>query len=125
MEKSKAVVVIHAPAHLDSKHARQFMGEILAILHSDRPQVVVDLSQVKSMDSAGVDVLVGCVRSAMRRDGEIKLAALPPQAAVVLELTRADRLFEIYDNVANAVMSFTGFLPNILRAQQQRHHAAA
>ena len=52
---------------------------------------------------------------AMKRDGDLKLAALSAQAAVVLELTRTDRLFEIYDNAADAVRSFSGFLPNAMR----------
>jgi hypothetical protein len=53
----------------------------------------------------------------MRHDGDLKLAALSPQAAVVLELTRTGRLFEIYDNSTDAARSFSCFLPNTLRRQ--------
>jgi hypothetical protein len=53
---------------------------------------------------------------AMKRDGDLKLASLSAQAAAVLELTRTDRLFEIYENSSDAVRSFTYFLPNAMRA---------
>jgi hypothetical protein len=54
------------------------------------------------------------MRTIIRRDGDLKLAALSPQAAVVLELTRTGRLFEIYDTSSAAVSSFSSFLPNAI-----------
>jgi hypothetical protein len=34
---------------------------------------------------------------------------------MVLELTRTDRLFEIYETSTEAARSFSGFLPNAMR----------
>jgi hypothetical protein len=34
---------------------------------------------------------------------------VPPSSAVILELTRVDRLFEVFDTVSEAVDSFYGF----------------
>ncbi len=56
------------------------------------------MSQVRHIDAAGIDVLLQCMRDAVKHDGDLKLAALSPQAAIVLELTRTGRLFEIYEN---------------------------
>ena len=55
----------------------------------------------------------------MKRDGDVKLASLSPHAAVILEMTRTDRLFEIYDTASDAVRSFSGFLPNAMREHPQ------
>ena len=46
------------------------------------------------------------VAGLMTRDGDLKLASLSPQAAMVLELTRTDRLFEIYETSTEAARSF-------------------
>lgn len=73
------------------------------------------MSQVRHIDAAGIDVLLQCMREAVKRDGDLKLAGLSPQSAVVLELTRTGRLFEIYDTSTAAVKSFSSFLPNALR----------
>ena len=48
--------------------------------------------------------------------GDVKLAALSEQAAAILELTRTERLFEIFETSSDAVRSFTYFLPNAMRA---------
>jgi anti-anti-sigma factor len=103
------------PEKMNLKQARGFFKEVEPFLNSDRPQLVFDMSQVRQIDAAGVDVLLSCMREAMRHDGDLKLAALSPQAAVVLELTRTGRLFEIYENSTAAVKSFSSFLPNALK----------
>ena len=113
--KSRPVVVKRMPEHLNLVQARKFLKEIQPMLSCDRPQLVFDLSTVRQLDAAGVDMLLYCMTEAMRRDGDVKLSALSPQAAVVLEMTRTDRLFEIYDNATDAARSFSLFLPNTMR----------
>lgn len=112
---SRPVVVKRMPEKMNLKQARTFLKEVEPFLTSDRPQVVFDMSQVKHIDAAGVDVLLQCMREAIKHDGDVKLASLSAQAAVVLELTRTGRLFEIYENSTQAVKSFSSFLPNALK----------
>ena len=107
---------------MNMTQARKFLKEVQPFINSDRPQIVFDMSQVRHIDAAGVDVLLQCMRSAVKRDGDLKLAALSPQAAVVLELTRTGRLFEIYESSTAAVKSFSSFLPNAIK--QFEPHAA-
>ncbi len=116
MESSKRPVVVkRMPEKMNLKQARSFFKEVQPFLNSDRPQVVFDMSRVRHIDAAGVDVILKCMRTIVRRDGDLKLAALSPQAAVVLELTRTGRLFEIYDTSTAAVKSFSSFLPNAIK----------
>jgi anti-sigma B factor antagonist len=119
METSKPVVIKRLPAAMNFAGARKFYSEVLPLLRTDRPQLVFDLSQTERLDVAGVEVLLRCMREAMRRDGDIKLAALSPAAATVLELTRAERLFEIYNTSTDAVRSYSVFMPSTIRRTPQ------
>jgi len=96
METSRPVVVKRMPSRVDQQAAREFLREVQPFLKSDRPQLVFDLSQVKQLDSTGVDVLLHCMTESVRRDGDLKLAALSPESAIILEITRTARLFEIF-----------------------------
>jgi anti-anti-sigma factor len=96
------------------RQARAFLEEVRPLLEHDRPQLVFDLSLVRRLDAAGVEMLLFCMQEAARRDGDLKLAALSPHARVVLDLTRAGRLFEIYATSAEAARSFSGYLPNMV-----------
>jgi anti-anti-sigma factor len=116
METSRPVVVKRMPERIDQREARKFFADVQPFLTSDRPQLVFDLSQVRQLDSAGVEMLLRCVGEVMKRDGDLKLASLSRQASMVLELTRTDRLFEIYENSTEAARSFSGFLPNAMQS---------
>jgi len=102
---------------MNARAARDFLHDVEPFLSIDRPQLVFDLSEVLQLDAAGVEVLLRCMSEAHKRDGDVKLASPSQQAAVVLELTRTERLFEIYETSVDAVRSFSGFLPNAMRQQ--------
>lgn len=121
METSRPVLVKRMPSIMDLRHSRDFLRQVQPLLEKDRPQIVFDLSQVERLDAAGVEVLMHCMSQVMRRDGDVKLAAISDPAAIVLEMTRTDRLFEIYRTSTDAVRSFSGFLPNTFK--YQRLHA--
>ncbi len=76
------------------------------MLESTRPRIVLDCSQVRSIDSAGVEVLLQSLEEALKRDGDLKLAALSPEAEVILELMRVARVFETFGGCDEAVKSF-------------------
>jgi anti-sigma B factor antagonist len=103
------VPVRQLPEKFSVKQGRIFFREIESCLQSDRPRVVLDFSKVRQIDSAGVQVLLRCLEEAMKRNGDVKLAAIPPEAAAMLRRTRVDRLFEAFDNTSDAVNSFHQF----------------
>jgi anti-sigma B factor antagonist len=105
------------PERMTMKRGRAFLREIQPLITADRPQVVFVLSAVKQLDAAGVDILLQCLSEVMKRDGDLKLAAVSPAAAVILEMTRTDRLFESYETTADAVRSFSRFIPAAMRHQ--------
>lgn len=109
MTPQRPVVVKQLPVQLKLGQVQSFLREVNPILNGDRPCLVFDFSRVNQMDSAGVDMLLHCMEQAMKRNGDLKLAAVPPGSAVILELTRVDRLFEVFDTVSEAVDSFYGF----------------
>jgi hypothetical protein len=72
----------------------------------------------------GLQVLLHCLEEAMKRNGDVKLAAIPPAAAAILELTRVDRLFEAFDDTVTAVNSFYQFpVPAFQQAPQPEYSA--
>src|ERR1700721_3817559 len=111
MTTVKAVVVKQLPESVSAEESLIFYRELDAVLESDRPRLVFDFTKVRNFDSSGVELLLRCMEEAMKRNGDLKLAALSPQLAVILEMTRVDRLFEIFDNCNEAVEGFHRFFP--------------
>lgn len=105
----RPVVVKQLPEKLSLEQGRIFFLELEPSLTMDRPRLVLDCSKLRQLDSAGIQVLLLCLEEAMKRNGDIKLAAVPPAAAEILELTKVDSLFEAFDDPADAVNSFYQF----------------
>jgi len=100
------VIVKQLPDDLSVKQGRVFFREVEECLNSDRPRIVFDCSKLQQLDSAGIHVLLRCLEEAMKRNGDVKLAALPAAAAATLEVTGVNRLFEFFDTTTDAVCSF-------------------
>jgi anti-sigma B factor antagonist len=115
METNRPVFVKRVPERLNNREAKAFLREMEKVVNSDRPQLVFDCSQVKQIDAAGIEMLLHCLSRAVRHDGDLKLAAVSPQMEIVLQMTRTDRLFEIYDTATDAVLSFSRFLPSAVK----------
>lgn len=106
MSTKGPVIVMELPEQLQSAEAKTFLDELQPLLEMDRPAIVLDCAQVQHLDGEGVEILLHCLEEAMKRNGDLKLAAVSPASAVILELMRADRLFEVFDTPQQAVRSF-------------------
>jgi anti-anti-sigma factor len=109
MTNCRPVVVKQLPDRVSVNETQLLFRELAPLFEGDRPCLVFDFSEVRQLDSAGIEMLLRCMEEAMKRNGDLKLAAISPQVAVILELTRVDRLFEIFENPSDAVESFHRF----------------
>jgi anti-anti-sigma factor len=89
---------------IDGANAAEVKSEALRLL-GDAPDVVVDLKGVEFLDSAGVGVLVGLFKNSRLRGGRARFCGMTPGVRSVLELIQLDRIFEIYEDVEEAVRS--------------------
>ena len=115
MKPNRTVVVTQLPEAVTLNNAHQLRREIAPALEADRPCLVFDCSRVRQLDSAGIEMLLTSLEEAMKRNGDVKLAAVSSQVSVVLKLTRVDRLFEIFEDSRDAAESFDRFRVQALR----------
>jgi anti-anti-sigma factor len=106
MLTSGPVVVMQMPEQFTGGEIQTFMLELGPLLESNRPRIVLECSQVRSVDSAGVEMLLHSLEEVLKRDGDLKLAALSAEAEVFLELMRVARVFETFPTSEEAVRSF-------------------
>jgi anti-sigma B factor antagonist len=123
MPRARLVAVKQLPENFSLKQGRLFFREVDSCWNADRPRVVLDCSKVRELDRAGIHVLLSCLEEAMKRNGDVKLAAIPPGAAAILELARVDHLFEAFDNTADAVNSFHQFSTKSLQQGLRHEHS--
>jgi anti-sigma B factor antagonist len=91
---------------LDGTNAEEFKRDIAPVLamHSN---LVLDLSRLRFVDSAGLGALISCLRKLNARRGDLKLAGMSTAVRGVFELVRMDRVFDILPTSEDAVRAFT------------------
>ena len=82
---------------------RQSLGEL-----ANRPRVVIDLSEVPFMDSAGLGALIGGIRRARENGGEVAVACSRPTLTRLLHTTGFDRIVPVTDTLDDAVAALGG-----------------
>jgi anti-sigma B factor antagonist len=94
------------PARL-IRQAQELRQLLQGVLEQKDTKVLIDLSRVSRIDSAGLGMLINCYSHAVRNRGMLKL--LKPSAPVqnLLRLTRIDSVIETFDDEAQAVASFS------------------
>jgi anti-sigma B factor antagonist len=78
-----------------------------AVRTRNESRVLIDLSSVSRIDSAGIGVLMNCYCHALRNSGALKL--LHPTAPVreVLKITNLDSVLETFEDETAAIRSFS------------------
>ncbi|MFW5488727.1 MAG: STAS domain-containing protein [Desulfovibrio sp.] len=67
--------------------------------------LVLDMSNVPFIDSSGLGTLVASFRTVGAKGGVLLIAGLIPEVRALFQLTRLDKVFEIYETVDQAVES--------------------
>jgi anti-sigma B factor antagonist len=79
---------------------------LLDLFAQGHKRIVVNLSEITMLDSAGLGELVSAYSSITRDGGAMKLACGNHRVASLLRLTRLDSLFDAFDDEQSAIRSF-------------------
>jgi anti-sigma B factor antagonist len=76
---------------------------ILKLFEEGRSDIVVDLGEVQFIDSSGLGALLSGHKTAAQRSKSFALSGLQPRVRSMFELTRLQRVFEIYPGLQEAL----------------------
>jgi anti-anti-sigma factor len=94
------------PGKLDRQVERAFLEELRMAFDMERPAIVIDCGLWHEMNSSAIHLLLCCLEEAMRRNGDVRLAAVSDEALENLRAMDVDRLFRIFDTTEKAIESF-------------------
>lgn len=68
--------------------------------------IVIDLEEVRHLDSSGIGLLVRHLSQARSRGGDLRLSSATPLVVKIIQATRLDTVFKMYASEEEAVVSF-------------------
>ena len=84
----------------------QLRAEVRPMIEAGRRNIVLNLTKISYIDSAGMGALVGVLKAVREVNGQLRLSGLPPQVRVLLETANLDRVFEVCADEKEALASF-------------------
>lgn len=102
----RAVSVMQLPKAINREGERVLLSEMRKVSDANRPRIVLNCANLHEVDAPAVRLLLHCLEEAMKRNGDVRLAALPEPARVSLHLAGLGRLFKIFESDAEAIRSF-------------------
>jgi anti-anti-sigma factor len=109
--RDAGLVVLAIQGDLDAAGVDQIREHFSgAISHYTGP-VIVDLSGVEYLSSAGLAMLVSRGKTQRGRGGDLVVVANTPRVKAVFELTGFDRLFSVYDTLEAALEGVDKIFP--------------
>lgn len=100
------VTVVTIPVEdLDGTNAEEFKRDIAPVL-ATHSNLVLDVSRLRFVDSAGLGSVISCLRKLNAKGGDLKLSGMSTPVRGVIELVRMHRVFDILPTKEEAVRAF-------------------
>ncbi|MFU8789974.1 MAG: STAS domain-containing protein [Methylobacter sp.] len=81
---------------IDAHNSNDLKETILHLIERGEVNIVIQLEQVRFIDSSGLGALLSGYKNAAARSGKLVITNMQRQVLSMFELTRLNRVFEIY-----------------------------
>lgn len=107
-ESHKRVDVFTVSGRIDSGNAGEFDTAVKNALAEGHYNLILDMSGVSYMSSAGLRVMVAALRECKKlpNNGDVRLSNPSERVAEVLELAGLSGMFQAFEDTTSAVGSF-------------------
>ena len=105
-ESFKRVDLLTVSGRIDSSNASELEDAFSELAHDGRYRLVVDLSGIDYMSSAGLRALVDALRENKKHRGDLRIASPSERMDEVLKLAGFDTVFSVYEDSVSAVGSY-------------------
>jgi len=106
-EKYEAVIIELKGNVMGGDDTKDFNDLLHKLIDEGKIRIVVDLRDVKFMNSSGLGMLIGGLTTVKKSDGFYKLANVTDKIESLLIITKLITIFETYDSVDKALESFS------------------
>jgi len=104
------VLVVAVKGRIDYMNAEEFKSALLPLLENcaqGRDQVVLDLSRLEYVSSAGLRVLMIAAKDVRARKGRLVAVSLQPVVREIFEISRFTLVFDIFESVQDALRALS------------------
>jgi len=105
-ERYNCVVIELKGKIMGGPDADVFRDAIHKLIEEGKKDIVIDLEKVKFMNSSGLGILIGGLKTVRESDGDIKLCNADKKISSLLMVSQLNRVFDHYLSLDEAIAAF-------------------
>ncbi|MBI4427586.1 MAG: STAS domain-containing protein [Ignavibacteriales bacterium] len=103
----KGIMIIELTGNvMGGPDATALNDQIHKLIGDQKKRIVIDLSDVKFINSSGLAMLISGLNTMRKSGGEMKLARASEKIETLLQMTKLNTVFDIHKTVNEAVEAF-------------------
>jgi anti-sigma B factor antagonist len=103
-EQQQGITVFHLTGEIiDKLQAAEFVENCNTLAASGKTHFILELSELRYMNSSGLNVLVNVLTKARNSGGEVVVCNLSKKVKDLLVITKLDTIFHILPTVEDAI----------------------
>ncbi len=106
VEKYNAVIIELKGDVMGGDDTKEFNDLLHKLIDEGKKNIIVDLGEVKFMNSSGLGMLISGLTTTKKAEGSLKLARVGEKIQSLLIITKLIQIFETYESVDEAVKTF-------------------
>jgi anti-sigma B factor antagonist len=104
--EQQVLVILPSEDFLDASNVKAFREGMLPLLQQNK-KVLLDMSGLRFVDSAGVGALISCLRVSGEAEADFRLSGLSRPVRALFDLMRMHKVFHIHNDKAEAIAAMT------------------
>ena len=100
------IALFRVKGYIDTQTCTDMLARITAVLQQGTFHLIVDMSQVNYVSSAGWGVFVGEIKGIRENGGDLKIVEMTPEVYDVFEMLEFNRILDYYDSLEEAIDDF-------------------
>lgn len=100
------VQILVLSGRFDSESAPEVQRQLQTTFARDGSRIICNMADVDFVDSTALSTLVQARRQASEGQGDLYLCHLQQPARIIFELTRLDKVFDIFPDEQAALLAF-------------------
>lgn len=105
-DKVNGISVLQIKGRVDVSNAKLLKIKVQDLIGHGAVNFLITMDKVDYIDSSGLGVLVACLKAANKAGGTVKIVGLKEYPKQVFQTMRLDRVFQLYDELAQALDTF-------------------
>jgi|GEM_PF-73178 len=103
----KGMKVLHLSGHIDTYSLPLFRESMAQMLDEVEHNLIIDMHNVKYMDSSGFGVLISAIKRLIPKAGTINLIGSSSAICRLMHITHLDTIISLHQNIDDAIKAIS------------------